>query len=476
MALNINWIKGFWTSATALLAAALGVLAGLNPALSIVSAFGLAFVVVAFSSLATGVVLFTLLTFFELLPTGGSALNFTKLVGLLLALAWLAKLSITKDAKVDFPTQHPGILSGLLVFLAWATLSYSWSEEPSEALTAVSRLALNAVLFLIVYTAIRTPRDVIWVLGAFVVGAAGAVVYGLLSGAAPSSFGDSARLSGQVENPNELAATLVAAFVLALGLMFVARRSPVLRLMAGFASGFLLFGIVLTVSRGGLVSLAVAGLAAIVLGGRWRPRILLFASACLAVTVFYFVALAPPAARQHITEQNGGTGREDVWKVGWRMVEAHPVEGVGAGNFHTSSIHYLLVQPGLLRRSDFIADTQKVAHNVYLQTWAELGAIGLALLLILVFAVLRSGFRAIRAFERLGDLQMEILARAQVVAVIGLLASLFFSSDEYKKQLWLLLAMLPAMLAIARGAVMSERNRDAGIARPEPGGHLTNSA
>ena len=115
------------------------------------------------------------------------------------------------------------------------------------------------------------------------------------------------------------------------------------------------------------------------------------------------------------------------------MVEAHPLEGVGAGNFHTSSIHYLLVQPGLLQRSDFIADTQKVAHNVYLQTWAELGAIGLALLLILVFAVLRSGFRAIRAFEKLGDLQMEILARAQVVAVIGLLASLFFSSDEYKK-------------------------------------------
>jgi hypothetical protein len=71
---------------------------------------------------------------------------------------------------------------------------------------------------------------------------------------------------------------------------------------------------------------------------------------------------------------------------------------------------------------------------------------------------------------------MEILARAQVVAVIGLLASLFFSSDEYKKQLWLLLAMLPTMLAIARGAVVSERDRDAGIARPEPGGQVDNSA
>ena len=44
---------------------------------------------------------------------------------------------------------------------------------------------------------------------------------------------------------------------------------------------------------------------------------------------------------------------------------------------------------------------------------------------------------------------MEILARAQLVGTIGLLSSLFFSSDEFNKQLWLLLAMGPAMLAMA---------------------------
>ena len=44
---------------------------------------------------------------------------------------------------------------------------------------------------------------------------------------------------------------------------------------------------------------------------------------------------------------------------------------------------------------------------------------------------------------------MEILARANLVALIGLLAALFFSSDQYKKQLWLLLAMAPTLLAIA---------------------------
>jgi O-antigen ligase len=459
MALSIDRSTALFAAILACMAAALGLLAGLNPALAIVAAVAVAFVLIAFSDLAIGVVVFTLLTFFELLPSGsGSALSFTKLVGLLLAFAWLAKLATSTDAKADFMRQHPGITAILVLFVAWAGLSFAWAEQPSEALTAFSRLALNAVLFLIVYTAIRKPQDVVRVLAAFVIGATGAVIYGLVSGADPSSFGDSARLAGQNENPNELAATLVASLVLAVGLTFVARRSPLLRLTAGFAAAFCLYGIVLTVSRGGLVALGVAAVAAVIFAGRWRPQVVLLAGASLAVTVIYFTTFAPPAAREHITEQNAGTGREDIWKVGWRMVQAHPLDGVGAGNFHTSSIHYLLVQPGLLRRSDFIADTQKVAHNVYLQTWAELGLFGLVLLVLLCAGVLHCGLLAIREFEKRGDLRMEILARVQMIALIGLLASLFFSSDEYKKQLWLLFAMLPAMLAIARSGRPSEQD------------------
>jgi hypothetical protein len=37
-----------------------------------------------------------------------------------------------------------------------------------------------------------------------------------------------------------------------------------------------------------------------------------------------------------------------------------------------------------------------------------------------------------------------------VIATIGLLATQFFASEQYSKQLWLLLAMGPALLALAR--------------------------
>jgi O-antigen ligase len=336
-----------------------------------------------------------------------------------------------------------------VMFLAWAGLSYAWSEHPGAAVDAVFRLSLNAILFLVVYTAIRTPRDATRVLAAFVIGACAAALVAVLTGTGPEAYGQAARISGESENANELASTLVASLALALGLAFAARRSPALRFAALSGATISMLGIVLTVSRSGLVSLGVAALAAIVLAGRWRPRVAVVSVLVALSTVVYFAALAPSSARERVTEIKGGTGREDIWTVAWRMVEANPVQGVGAGNFQTSSIHYLL-EPGALTRSDFIVDTQKVTHNVYLGTLAELGIIGLALLLALILSLLACAFHAIRGFERIGDIQMEILARANLVALLGLLASLFFASDEYKKQLWLLLAMAPTMLAIAR--------------------------
>jgi multisubunit Na+/H+ antiporter MnhE subunit len=58
--------------------------------------------------------------------------------------------------------------------------------------------------------------------------------------------------------------------------------------------------------------------------------------------------------------------------------------------------------------------------------------------------------RAARYAERVGDGQMDILARSIVVALVALLAAYFFISREYSKQLWLLLALCPVLLEIVR--------------------------
>ena len=205
----------------------------------------------------------------------------------------------------------------------------------------------------------------------------------------------------------------------------------------------------LTSSRGGLIALAVALIAAVFLGGRRRGTMLFAAMGAVLVTVFYFATIAPADVRERVTHPEGGTGRVDIWTVGWRMVRDNTIEGVGSGNFTTASIHYLL-EPGKLVRDDFIVDTPKVAHNTYLQVLAELGVVGFALFLTILLFSFVCAYKAHRVAARAGDRELDIIARATVVALAALFAAYFFVSRDYRKQLWLLLALCPVMLEIAR--------------------------
>ena len=130
------------------------------------------------------------------------------------------------------------------------------------------------------------------------------------------------------------------------------------------------------------------------------------------------------------------------------MVKTHPVLGVGSGNFTVVEADYLIF-PGAIRRDDLILDKPYVAHNIYLHVLAEMGVIGLALFIGLFVLSLNCAIRAVAIFKRRREPSLEILGRAIVVAILGMLAADFFASEQYNKQLWLLLALCPALLAIA---------------------------
>jgi O-antigen ligase len=428
-------------------AALIGVLAGLNPPVGIVTALGFAFVVLTMANLTAGFCMFAGLTFVDqVLPTAG-VLSLTKVIGLLLLLSWVAVITVGgRTARRSELFSHPWLLYVLLLFGAWIALSATWAEERGAALTGLVQFIPLAALFLIVFTAVRTRGQAVAVIAAFTVGAIVSAAYGL---AVPTDPTATDRLSGGAGNANETAAALVAGATLLGALAAGLRRQPVLRLVATAGVPFLVFGIFLTLSRGGLVAMGAALIATIAFAGRWRPQAVGVAIVGVLSAVVYFGAFAPAGAKDRVTALDGGTGRTDVWTVGWRMVEDHPVRGIGNGNFANTSVHYLL-RPGAIVRDDFIIDTPKVAHNSYLEVLAELGIVGLALFLTVLGFALACIVRAARLFRRLGDRQMELLSRALFVALVGLLASDFFGSRQYEKQLWLLLALGPAFLALAR--------------------------
>ncbi len=437
----------------ALLAAAamFGLLAGIDAKLAVVAALSVAFTAIVIADLAVGVTLFAVLAFVDVLPLGGAALTFTKAAGLLLALSWLANLATNSDTKSDFFTAHPAFGYVLVGLLAWMAVSVLWADYPGGALAALYRWVLQVTLFLIAFTAVRTRRHVIWVLTAFLVGAMISALYGLAFPAPPESAEDVTRLGGAGIDPNQLATVMVAALPLAAAFAVGWKRHPGVRLLALAVVGFCAFSVFLSLSRTGLTALAVALIATVLVAGRWRtPAVLLLVSVSV-LAVGYFTFYASADQRERISVADGGTGRSDIWTVGWRMVEANPVQGVGIGNFSTSSIHYLLA-PGAIRRDEFIVDDPKVAHNVYLEVLAEVGIPGLVAFVAVLLFSLVSTIRAAHGFLRAGDMQMELLARGLCVALVGTFAANFFISGQFSKQLWILLALGPAMLQVAQSA------------------------
>jgi O-antigen ligase len=440
-----------WTLPAALLAVAAGVgaLAGVDPKLGVAAAMGLAFVTIVMADLSVGLCLYALFAFLNIVPdVGGSFLSFDKVAGGLLAVSWLATVASRKDVRRAFISSHPQFFAILTFFLAWVVLSLTWAEQPSHGVEVASRYVLRAFLYLIVFTAVRTPQHVRWLLGAFVAASTLSGAYGLV---APPPVTDQDRLAGTIGEPNQLAAVLVAGLVIALAMAVVEKGKPVLRLLLFAAAGLCLLTTFLTLSRAGLIALVVAMVAAVIVAGRWRAQV--FAGAVVVITtlVVFFAFIATPHQRERVSSVGAGstTGRSDIWTIGWRMVQAHPVNGVGVGQFQTSAVHFLIA-PGTIQRSDLIIDRPKVAHNIYLHVLAEMGVVGLTAFLLIIGFALRCALMAARAFQRRGDPAMDLLSRAVFVGLVGILAADFFASEQFSKQLWLLLGLGPALLAMAR--------------------------
>ncbi len=428
-------------------AVGLGFLAGLEPPLAIAAALALIFVLIILANLTIGLAAFIVLAFGAQIPGfEGPVLSVSKIAGLLLVISWMAALAARQDTRLEFSSAHPGLSYVVVLFVAWVALSQLWAADSGQALTALAQFTLNAILFLIVYSAVRTPEQAILVIAAFIAGACLNAIYGLLF-VSPEP-GRLERLTSSISNPNDLAAILVPALVLSLGLAGALRRAAPARLAALGAAALCGACIFLTASRAGLVGLAVALAAFFVVGTRWRGRTLVVVVILGFAGLGFFEYVASSDIRAHVSTIGSGSGRLDLWTVGWRMVEANPLVGVGAGNFPVSSIHYLL-QPGAIEHGSYFIGAPKVTHNMYLEIWIELGIIGLALFVTILAFCVRSALQASRAFAD-GDFRMEFISRAVFVALVGALATDFFGSREYTKDLWLLLALAPALLAMAR--------------------------
>jgi putative inorganic carbon (hco3(-)) transporter len=433
-----------WLLACLAVCIAIGVLAGMNPEYGLIGALGLMFAVVTVMDLTLGFVLFTAAAFLDVLSSSGSFTG-TKVIGVVLFASWAARAATRRVAPEvgSFARQNRMLVVALVALLGWCALSFAWAYSPSTALGGAERYLLNILLIPIAFAAIRERRHVGWVLAAYAAGAALSAVYGFVH---PGAQG-AGRLTGAVGDPNAQATVLAAGLPLLIGLAVVYRHSSWMKLVAVVGVVVMFIGLVTTLSREGLVALGAVLVAAVIFGGRWRGRAAAVLLIGIVATAGYYSVVAPLSARQRVTMAST-SGRSSLWTVALRVFEAHPVLGVGQDNFILVESRYLN-QPGAIQALFFIT-TPKVAHNTYLEALADLGVPGLLTLLGALVVSLATAVKATWIFERLGDRDMELMSRAVVLALVAVFVANFFVTDPYARYLWLLLALCPVLLRLAR--------------------------
>ena len=198
-----------------------------------------------------------------------------------------------------------------------------------------------------------------------------------------------------------LAQLRAAACALGPGMLaaFVATRSDAVRALEGSPATRERDGLVVLAALAVLMALA-AGLQ--VFASRWPQRTYPVASARRLAVAAIVVALVAVPVAVGLAGSGGGdaagfgastsrlgsasSNRADYWSVAWDAAGERPLRGLGPGGFG----------PAWLRDRPY-PEPVKDAHSLPLETLAELGLVGLALLLALVGAVAVAARGALRA-------------------------------------------------------------------------------
>lgn len=252
------------------------------------------------------------------------------------------------------------VLAGLAALAGWAALSRIWSPDPGAAsLEAERTLVYVAAVAAAIAVGGRLLEGTLLAIGLVCAYALGDR---LANGVSAANDG---LLQEPLGYPNGLGALAAIGVAAAVGGLAHARRADP-RWLALAALGLPVLA--LSNSRGGWVAAAAGGAVALALG-LGRLRLARVAAAAAGVLLAGGLALAATPLADEVADATGH--RALYWDVAWQVVAEEPLAGRGAGTF----------QLDWVQRGPAEIDVLD-AHSLYLEQLAELGLVGLALLLL----------------------------------------------------------------------------------------------
>jgi putative inorganic carbon (HCO3(-)) transporter len=399
------------------------------------------------SALASAVAALLLLPFFGYVIAGRQPLVVTPALGCMVG--YLAVLTLSATLAPGAGTQTTGELTGFV----------------TEGL----------LLYLLITNALRTTRTLRLVLWAVAVAAG---VMGLISVwqelthsysnhlfgfaeidqsgfdvAGPAGTSNlRPRMAGPIGEKNRYAQVLIVVLPLA---VYLARSEARrwLRVAALAAGALTLCGMMLSFSRGAALALVativVAGLVGAVRARYVAALLVGIVALALIVAPDYITRVqslgaADSALSSNSTADGAVVGRATENIAALHAFADHPILGVGPGQYFRQ---YSQEYANALNLR--FLDTNRRAHNLYLEIAADTGAIGLLAFLAIVVATL-TGLWRVNVIWRRRHPPHARLALAMLLAVFAYMASGVFLQLAYQRYFYFLLALANAGIWILR--------------------------
>jgi hypothetical protein len=356
--------------------------------------------------------------------------------------------SISAAASLFMTRRRFANLPGDLCFLGFI-LATMISNPVNGTFTVgpggVEQLLPLVAFYLFIRIAVRTQRQLRWLVGLVILLTMFQAVNGIVQywtgaglggstvvmtptgGDNPDSLdtpGGSAvariRGTGIFGDPNDLAMALLLVFPFLFTAVLDADAGMLRRLLALAMLAVLSYAVFLTQSRGGFMGLAVLGAAYV------YRRIGRTTALVAAVLLLVLVLTAPGRLREVTSSEESAQLRIQAWSVGFEMLKSKPVLGVGTGEF--STFH------------------NRVAHNSFVHVFAETGLIGLFFFVGMFYWFFVTNGR-LRNVAGAAD---SPLARDLWAGCLGLVVCACFLSRQYVPILYIPLALGAARVTVAQ--------------------------
>ena len=365
----------------------------------------------------------------------GGGISVTKLIGAVNVLYAVVYLARRHGAPRFFAAPQA---KWMLLLTTLAIYSFLTNERAElSLLNPVAMYTSALLLFFVTLSVIDSVQRLYWSLMVAVGAVAFATIYLLREWRrGVEVWGGGFRPGWVLGDSNYFAVAALAVLPISFELLLYSRK----RWEKIYCLGcMLLIFVTLTIgaSRGGFLGIATATVYLVLRHGlskKYLIRILF-----VAVPLLLFASNSP--VHRFLFPAPGDTQSVEKHLLGWRaglnMVAAHPLLGVGLGNYKAVVVSY--------DKTGLVAADPHIAHNAYLEIAAEMGIPALLVYLAFLTTTFRSLEKTRKQARARDSKPLAAIALGMQASLLAVCVAIFFVSGQYTRMFWLVLIMTMVM-------------------------------